>query len=306
MLMYHRVLSEEERIHSFSHEGIVVGMESFASQMEYLKDSFNVISLEEFLNQLPQKRFEKYSCLITFDDGWIDNYTNAYPVLTTNELPAVIFLPVDFIGTKKQFWREKVSANLFALCTNSSEDSRHILDKLGLDYLADQSPEQIKLSVQDYVSKLKKSSPEERALVLSPLTQFSDKLPCLNNNIDKFLSWGQVREMRDSGMSFGSHSSRHNILTELSLDDAAWEVSSSRVVINDKIGGFPRTFCYPNGDYSEQIVDIVARGGYDAAFSTKAGLVEAKDNPFTIKRVNIHEHMTRNTPLFLARLLGIF
>lgn len=305
VLMYHRVLTEAERQQSFSNEAIVVGVESFANQIEFLKKTFNVISLDDFLDRLPGQKFEKYTCLITFDDGWIDNYANAYPVLKKNDLSAVIFLPVDFIDSKNEFWREKISAILFSLCNDSTEKSRRLLKTLGVDHLINQSSEQLKQGIQEYANELKKRPPAERALVVSQLTQRKDEIRYVPNKVDQFLSWEQVKEMRDGGVVFGSHSYYHTILTELNLDDVAWEVNSSRAVVHDNLGTYPRAFCYPNGDYSEQIVELVVSGGYEAAFTTRGGRVDAKDNPFTIKRMNISENVARNTPLFLARLLGL-
>lgn len=52
--------------------------------------------------------FPPRSCLITFDDGWKDNYTYAYPVLKRHHIPALIFLTTDFIGTSRAFWHEQL------------------------------------------------------------------------------------------------------------------------------------------------------------------------------------------------------
>lgn len=306
VLMYHRVLSKAEMLGSFSHEGIVVDVESFASQMEYLKGSFNVISLEDFLDRIPKRKFEKHSCLITFDDGWIDNYTNAFPILKIHDLPAVIFLPVGFIGTGKKFWRETLSELLYRISREASEESLQILNNIGLNCLAGKSFKQTKKAIQEYVDQLKEKPLEEKTSVLSHMTQNSENLPHLSCNIDLFLDWDNVREMSKSGIAFGSHSYHHNILTQLSLDDADFEINSSRAAIKDQVGVLPRTFCYPNGDYSDPIAKIVSHRGYEAAFTTRMGHFDVTDNPFTIKRVNISQNMTRNTPLFLTRVLGLF
>ena len=110
VLMYHRVLTDEERQLTGSHPAIVIDRETFASHMALLKRRFSVLSLEEFARHIEQKiPFPDSSCLITFDDGWRDNVTNALPILQRHGLPALIFLPVNYIGCRRLFWPEALT-----------------------------------------------------------------------------------------------------------------------------------------------------------------------------------------------------
>lgn len=83
---------------------ISVSTKNFEAQMKYLKKQFDVISLEELLSSSLKK--SAASCdriAITFDDGYKDNFTHAYPVLKKVKLPATIFLVSKFAGEKKEF-----------------------------------------------------------------------------------------------------------------------------------------------------------------------------------------------------------
>src|SRR5688572_8924764 len=81
VLMYHRVLTGDERSRCGSHPGIVVDRETFALQMDVLKRQFVVLSLDEFTDRVERRQpFPPSSCLITFDDGWRDTFTNALPI----------------------------------------------------------------------------------------------------------------------------------------------------------------------------------------------------------------------------------
>ena len=173
--------------------------------------------------------------LITFDDGWLDNYTNAYPILKKCGLPAVIFLPVDFISTGKNFWQERMSAILFAVCEDAGAESLRQLARIGLESLVTLSPEKAKKTIKEYISRLNRSPIEERDAVISSLLAYARSLSFAGNSTDAFLSWEQVREMILGGVSFGSHSFRHEILTELTSEDVIEEVNMSKVMIEEKI-----------------------------------------------------------------------
>ncbi len=75
-----------------------VTLEEFEKQLQYIKENYKVISLDEAIEYL-QTDFEKISgsIVITFDDGYGDNYYNAYPLLKKHNFPATIFLISDFI-----------------------------------------------------------------------------------------------------------------------------------------------------------------------------------------------------------------
>jgi UDP-2,3-diacylglucosamine pyrophosphatase LpxH len=70
---------------------------------------FTVLSLNELLERWRTDQLDasKAYCVITFDDGWQDNYQYAFPVLKHYGLPATIFLATDFIGTDRWFWPDQ-------------------------------------------------------------------------------------------------------------------------------------------------------------------------------------------------------
>ncbi|BDD87627.1 polysaccharide deacetylase [Desulfofustis limnaeus] len=306
VLMYHRVLTPEERNRSFSAEGIVVGVETFTWQMQAAKELFRVVSLPEFLESLRQGTgFSDGTCLITFDDGWSDNYRNAFPVLQRLQIPATIFLPMDFIGSGKMFWREEMAAALWAAAQGRDAESLELLRELAVEQLARMSFPEAKRVIEAYITGLKERPVDYRQEVAERLSAFAARKRSRNHDVDSFIDWEQAKLMRDYGISFGSHSYYHPILTELESDAVAAEAICSRLVLERWFPGDPLVFCYPNGDYDETVSREVATAGYAAAFTTEPGFVAGGDDPLTIKRVNIHEDMTKSRALFLARILGV-
>ena len=96
ILMYHHV-------DTVSHDGTNnVLLNNFSRQMEFLhRLSYNVISLEELVKGIKaNKKFPRNSIVITFDDGYKNNYLYAFPCLKKYNFPAIIFIPSDLIGQK--------------------------------------------------------------------------------------------------------------------------------------------------------------------------------------------------------------
>ncbi len=92
VLMYHRV---SDRIND---PDVTVSDKNFERQMSYLKKNFNVVSLDDMVDRYKQNtKSEKDTVAITFDDGFKDNYTDAYPILKKYNIPATIFIVTGYI-----------------------------------------------------------------------------------------------------------------------------------------------------------------------------------------------------------------
>jgi len=94
VIYYHRIDSEEHRS--------CVAPRMFAEQMALLRaEGFHVVPLHELAANLAEKRpFAPRTVAVTFDDGFADNYTAAFPVLQRERIPATIFLTAGYIGTE--------------------------------------------------------------------------------------------------------------------------------------------------------------------------------------------------------------
>lgn len=103
ILMYHRVND------ALTPSGLIISRRKFEEQMRYLKRFCQVVRLEDLLDaysnkrELPRRR--KPQVVITLDDGYRDNYLNAFPVLKKFGLPATIFLATGFIGKDRKIAR---------------------------------------------------------------------------------------------------------------------------------------------------------------------------------------------------------
>lgn len=312
VLMYHRVLTPEECMSTTSHPGIVVGCNTFTRQMELLKQRFCVLPLEEFSRRLEQGvPFENSSCLITFDDGWKDNYTNAFPVLRRLALPAVVFLPVNFVGGNRMFYQERLTSALVKTVAyvrtkpERRQQVREALASLTLESIVELTDVDPRLAVAEAVAQIKGA---DAAWIEATLTRLEDEMGIHNgkaDDVDMFLDWQQVESMSGHGIAFGGHGVEHRLLTNIPLDEARDEIETPKKVLEERFPSQVASFSYPNGNWSPAVVDLVRQTGYGLAFTTQPGFVACEDDRFTVRRMNIHEGITDTTPMFLARVVGL-
>jgi peptidoglycan/xylan/chitin deacetylase (PgdA/CDA1 family) len=311
VLMYHRVLPDEERSRTWSHPAIVVSRRTFERHMRMLSRRFRVLSAVEFQRCLEEGQFYPFSCLVTFDDGWIDTYTEAWPVLRRYGLPALVFLPSAFIGTGEVFWQERLGSLLRVVWQRARNDqafaarAEPVLAGLDLNAVLDLKGDDTRLAIMDLVRSKKGHDAWDPQGAVRAVSALVPGAFAAGDSIDRFIDWEQALEMARGGVSFGAHGDSHRLLTTLAPEDVGHEVRASRASLERRLGASPVAFCYPNGDWNAGVAEVVGRQ-FALAFSTRRGHVDPKrENRLAIRRINVHEDMTRTEPLMLARLLGI-
>lgn len=311
VLMYHRVLPTSEIKKNFSHSGIVVSESTFEKHLKFLKRHFSVLTLDQFIEQMNHRlSFEKNACLITFDDGWKDNSTYAYPLLRKYNLPAVIFLPTNFIGTGKQFWQERLARILLNMHHSMKKVPANlprymkVLEKYDLQSFLHVPDSRLRGSINGIIEHVKKRSEDVERLISDIHAVIKEDAEGTDESEVSFLDWTEVKRLAGDGIAIGSHGVTHRILTRISVDEAMHEVGGSKKVIEEKLRQQISAFCYPNGNYNGRIIDVVKTNNYDIAFCTESGLVSHSDDPYRIKRQSIFNDVAKNIPMFMMRTLG--
>jgi peptidoglycan/xylan/chitin deacetylase (PgdA/CDA1 family) len=111
----------------------------------------------------------------------------------------------------------------------------------------------------------------------------------------------QVRDWLDAGHHIGSHSLTHARLTRLTVRDAREEIITSKKKLEDMFGRAVDDFCYPYGDFSEAIRDLVREAGYRTACTTHYGVNTASTAPLELRRITVR-HPTRSLKSLTAAL----
>ena len=315
ILTYHRVVSDQMVQDEHIQAGMYVRGQSFEAHVTYLRKRFNIISLDELLDLWQTNRLKSHQsyCVITFDDGWKDNYQFAFPVLMKYRIPATIFLATDFIGTARWFWPDHMmllleKAREYASGSADRKDVSAILaDTIG-----------VTLSPADGMFRRVGSEdpidPDAmievcKGVGVDRIQQMIDRLGrALHVDLPTqrvLLNWDEVREMAGKGVTFGSHSGSHRIMTQIPLSEVKTELIDSRTTMLEQgIKPVP-VFCYPNGNFDRNIQKLVKESGYRAAVGCEVG--SERDRPgdlFALKRISLHEDSSASVPLLAFALSG--
>lgn len=307
VLTYHRVLPMEARANSFSAEGIIVSPETFRRQMLFLREHMRPMTMAEFSACLSRGRFPAAACMVTFDDGWKDNYRYAFPILRETGVPAALFVATAFIGSRRTFWQEALSRLVFEVAR--CERGRSAAEELGIGHACGREREDAQRTIRNWVTSLK-ACPQPRIEAILGLAHKSAAalgLSIPNEHCDQFLDWEDLLEMQSSGtFSIGSHCSSHTPLTKLTSAAARAELRESRSTIARHLNARPDFLAYPNGDADESVVEAAMAEGYVTAFTTERGYVSSADPRLTLRRINVHEFSSDTDAKFMARLARVF
>ncbi|MFN4319920.1 MAG: polysaccharide deacetylase family protein [Aquificaceae bacterium] len=115
------------------------------------------------------------------------------------------------------------------------------------------------------------------------------------------MNWEQIKELYNLGFEIGSHSLTHPYLSKIDPQKAWEEIYTSKNILEDKLGTEIKAFCYPYGDYNQQVRDMVEKAGYSIAFTTKHGSFEKSRDLFEVRRITIFGNDL--LPKFLYKVL---
>src|SRR5713101_3745556 len=306
ILMYHRVVTGVELSSQFIQPGMYVTSETFDGQVRFLREHFDVLSMHELLSMWREKTWnaERRYCVITFDDGWLDNYVHAFPVLRRYGVAATIFLPTGIIGTTMWFWPEQLGwlSQRFALL--SSKQRTKILASLkgGCSWLNGIACAMETGQSDDLIECCKAASHERIGELVSRLAgEMEARLP----DQRLVMNWEEVEEMSAAKISFGSHSVAHKILTTVSDAELHEEVYGSLEALRKRNLNVVPVFCYPNGNYSPTVIRCVESAGYCAATTIEPGREDRDTSQlFRLKRIEVHNDLTCSDALFAFHLAG--
>jgi len=301
ILAYHRVFDvPEEDAYPFDIELISASVDAFRRQMDYVARHFRPITFATLLAHLDRGEPPPPRALVvTFDDGFADNYHSAFPVLRERGIPATIFVSTGFIDRQENFWYERVANAVLASRSGRGELPGGEALVLGPD-IAARRP-----AVKRVLSALKQMPDDERRRQVARLVaQFDPAGRCDGDPRSGPLTWDHVREMSAAGIEFGSHSVDHPILSRVDDEGIRREFTESRARIEAVTGRAVQVVAYPVGgpDAFDGRVKAAAReAGYRLGISYVTGYENtATWDPFAIRRLHVERYT--GEPLFRAML----
>ncbi len=303
IFMYHRVLPQElvREGNIPVQPGMYVSPASLRLHLSFLKTSFTIISLDELIKRLHAGEDISRCAVLTFDDGWLDNYLYAFPILQEFNVPATIFLTSGFIGTPKWFWPEEIGWTILAVyrgkvdITLLPDQLSHMLRK---EHSKTQNADE---SIDRIVAEIKSWEARQRFSVTKKCTQLRTETTGASNRL--LMNWNEAREMVKSGLvDFGSHTVSHALLNQLQPGNVRQELIDSIAKIYKEIGVRTKLFAYPNGNYTPQTLTMLSESGITVAVTTKRSLLTENTSLLELPRIAVHEDVSHTQALFQWRL----
>lgn len=306
VLAYHRVV-DIENLDNFPFDPnlISASSDSFSRQMDYIKDHFNCISLQDLIDHLNNKLLlPKRPIIITFDDGYRDNYEIAYPILKSRNIPASIFVATDYIGSNKIFWFDYIAYLIFHTSQNqlTLDDKQFIIGKTSESRR--QCSEKILQYLKSLPNRARLDAIEKIRLNLNIAVDEKD------NPLSATLSWEHIKEMSQNRIEFGSHSKTHPILSQLEQKELIQELSESKSALEFHINKPINIIAYPEGGYNEYSISVILackEAGYELGVSYVAGTQSENDiSAFEIRRLHVENDISMEYFKSMLELPSIF
>ncbi len=291
VLNYHRIGNADED--PFDPGVFSASGDQLNDQIAYLKRHVSLVTLEEamaFAHGTLQEKAPRCRVLITFDDGYLDNYQIAFPILRSHGAQGVFFLVTSLVGSGCVPWWDRIA---FVIKTARRRCfSLHYPAELAVDLDASG----VAQSLRDVLNLYKRPGNADPERFLGELDDAAkgDSIP---GTLRRFLNWDEAREMIAGGMAIGSHTHSHPVLAQLGPEQQRNELAQSRALLMEHLGIPADALAYPVGaasSFSDQTQQIARECGYRAAFSYHGGTnLPGMARPYDIKRVGVGDQSWR-------------
>lgn len=224
--MYHRIATA-----AHDHWQLSVSPQHFEEHLQVL-ERYKVVALPELVRNVPRK-----GIAISFDDGYIDNYTTAKPLLEKYNMPATFFITNNNIENPAEFWWDE------------------------LEYLLENDAEQHLQTWQ----RLFPLTHEQQQKAISEIRVHRHVRPEYT-----CMSAEQLQELANHPLfTIGAHTVTHAALAHRQPDEQRQEIAGNVSWLKALTGKTPALLAYPYGNYNEATINIASQQGFDAAFTTE-------------------------------------
>jgi peptidoglycan/xylan/chitin deacetylase (PgdA/CDA1 family) len=283
IIRYHAIRPTPALEKSVIPPGICHTSEQLRAHLIVLRKHFRPLALPELLRILdsgeaPPPR----SVVLTFDDGFADNYLVAAPILDEFGIKASFFLTTGLIGTAGVPWF-CATQWMFDHATASTWTEPTFGRRWTLSDGKSRTAARYDANLVCAAATL-----AQRTAYLAELQQQLAS-PLMPLDAPLMLDWRQARALLDAGHQVDSHTVSHPNMALLSRSDAQWEASESRSTLRSELGAGGSVFCYPN-PFGQPNVNTLTRevlraAGYSAALLVQPGTIDGGTDRLSLPRI---------------------
>jgi peptidoglycan/xylan/chitin deacetylase (PgdA/CDA1 family) len=295
---YHRVVENFNDAARHAIPSMLTSTAMLERHVDWLAKNYRLLSLDELGQELAAgSHSRKRAAAITFDDGYGDVYRNAFPILKRKGIPAAVFVVSGVVGTNHMQVYDKLYLLLSQLQTKTRSVAKTmamILPRAGV-----RCPELRRLHDTDstllnVLTALLTTLPQRD--ICKVLNVLESEIHVEKSVFEELapLSWPMIDEMHRNGITIGSHTISHPLLTQESDQRIETEIADSKLDLETRLKSDVKHFAYPDGRFNSTVVDRVKSAGYQFAY----GICRARDarHPLlTIPRTVLWENACVNT-----------
>jgi len=286
ILRYHSVSADESWAHDYVQNSLVVAPEVFARQVVFLAGRHRIVSVGEMVRQMRSRGgVDPRNVAITFDDGYEDNYRNAFPILREHGATATFYITTGTAADARAPWTVALRRAI-RLCDRPGV-SLSFLGERSTDLSTDAKKEATIKMVTGIVKRCKLD--EIESILAEVHEETGSRTDLQARRI--MMNWDEIREMHGAGMTIGAHTHSHYNLPSLDTSDVAHEVVASRRDIEEALQAPVEHFAYPNGrtdcHCDARVAKIVAVAGFESAVTSLSGPVSHRSSEYCIPRLGI-------------------
>jgi peptidoglycan/xylan/chitin deacetylase (PgdA/CDA1 family) len=299
---YHRVLPHEKATEYMAQSSMWTTPQSFEKQIQWMKRIGLVVSLAEIVRH--DISFSKPVFALTFDDGWKDNYDNAFPILQKYHVPATIFLATGAIESGHLFWPEELCYKTKqAIAQNGPDDAFRFFKECKTTRFLKQGKNDITILLDVFIEHLKIIDAQERKSAIS--IYYSALRVDPGPVSGQMLTWADIGEMCKSNVSFGSHTHSHLILKGADPKAILNELVTSKKIIENHLSMECPFFCYPNARYNPDDDRLLKNAGFRYGITLNPSELKTSDSPFLLPRFLSYNDLANPLGYFKLRLLRV-
>jgi peptidoglycan/xylan/chitin deacetylase (PgdA/CDA1 family) len=286
VLTYHRILAPEE-IPPYFPQLVSAYPDEFERQMTWLAKHYAVVDIPMVLEAIERKtRLPRGAVLVTFDDGYPDFQTTAWPILKAHKLPATLFIPTNYPAQPSTpFWWDELHAKMRA----TTQPRLSLSPSIDLPLETERS----RRHATAVICARAKTMPHRDAMQW--VEEIGRRLEAPAGNLRSTMDWDQLRGLAADGVTLAAHSRSHALLTALPEDQLHDEIAGSKADLEREIGACLPVFCYPAGACNRNVEAAAQRAGMRLAFTTETGHNDLDaDRLLALRRLNVTPRTTLN------------
>lgn len=284
----------------------VKGMDSslFRKQIDFFINNFNVVSMEQVIDAMERNiELPDNGLLITFDDGYIDNYTYAFPILDEYGIQGSFFIPGKTFATHQLLDVNKVhyilaSGNEYEIIKDLQAEmdyyrgTEFVYEETDVLFKKYGKPNRFDSGETIFIKRMLQTVLPEKLRNIISSNLFKKYVGVSEKQLayELYMNEDQIKTMIRHGMHIGIHGYDHYWLGNLPVDEMKQDIDLALETLGAFIDNSAWTIAYPYGNYSQEVLEYVKRRGAKAGVTTEVRSFDTDmDSPFLIPRFDCND-----------------